>query len=215
MLDYERVLKKHNDSLISEVDSLSMETHLNNKFNFVRYYKIENNKIIIYFSYVVLSTTYSKELELKVLEKMKEQINTYNKKTYKFDIIVPSIWAFTAIFQYTLALINKNPLYFITGGLYTANSSISAIPSLKSYLTTNDLKKHLLFLENEELINKLIREKMIELDLTDEESMNLVPAFDAHVNINDIHYMNKKQIKELISGDINKETIYKLRKMEQ
>lgn len=214
MIDYEYPFRRDSKNIL-EMDKETLKLHL--EYNFIKYYKVYDNNMIIYFSDINVSIPYDKEIELQILDKMKDQINEYKNINYDItasDYFLSSIWATNGLLQGLLSLINDSfpipnitamILSLITTGLYTR-------PIIRKNIIRNDIEKHLLFLENEDEINKKIKEEMLSLRIIDEETINLIPLFDSRLTINDIHFMNKKQIQELIDGNIDKEIIYKLKK---
>jgi len=215
MLNYENLFKIGYKDII-EVDKKDITPYI--KYHFIKYFEVEDDELIIYFSNITISTSYDKEIELQILEKMKEQISIYKNKNYdidKTDYFSPSIWLLNGSLQGILTLINNDNLpilHFITMVLSLINAGLYSQPIITKKIIKHDIQKHLLFLENEDKINEKINEEMLSLRIVDEEAINLVPLFDSHLTINDIHFMNKRQLQELIDGNIDEETIYRLRK---
>ena len=58
----------------------------------------------------------------------------------------------------------------------------------------------------------MIKKQMINLGIIDEYALNIAPLFESYVTINDVHFLNKRELEKLINGNITKEAIYKLKK---
>jgi len=167
MLDYEQILKRKNYTNIKEEQTLVIEEHL--KRDFIRYYEVKDNKLIIYFSYMTLSTPYNKELELKILEKMKKQIIEHkDKRNDNYNTLLFGIYIINFLFQYTLSIGNKSIFNAIAGTSWLICSGLYGLPVLKNIIKKQDLEKHILFLENEEKLKEMIKKQMINLGIIDE-----------------------------------------------
>lgn len=134
MLDYEQILKRKYYPNIEEEPNLVVETKLD--YNFIRYYEVKDNKLIIYFSYMTLSTPYNKELELKILEKMKKQIIEHkDKRNDNYNTLLFGIYIINSLFQYTLSIGNKSIFNAIAGTFWLISSGFYGLPTLKKTKT--------------------------------------------------------------------------------
>lgn len=181
---------------------------------FIRYFEIKNNEIHIHTSKKIMIFPYTKELELKILEKMKKQIETFKKEIEEAKTNGALMYAYilnSGLYLF-ISCITRNYLNLITAAMWLSASSIPGIPYINKKIKQNDIQKHILFLENEDKINEMIKYKMLELGLTDKEAINLTPEFEAFATINDIHFLKMDEVKSLVNGNISKDLIYKLKK---
>jgi len=150
-------------------------------YNFIKYFEIKGENIIIYYSKGKITIPYTKTYEKELLEKMREQVMSW------YEISMKS---------------KRLKKYF---KLLSRNSFLS-FKFKKGYeysLMYEDYLKNILYCKNEDLINANIREKMSELGIaTDvyvtindahflsmEEVENLI---DGDINSNLVYKLRKK-----------------------
>ncbi len=72
-----------------------------------------------------------------------------------------------------------------------------------------EVSKRIKFINNEDLLNRRIADRMREFGFVDDNGELL---FDSRATINDVYDMSHEELSSLISGDISEETIHKLYK---
>lgn len=189
---------------------------------FIRYYVVKDGYIYIYSIHRTTKVPYRRELELEILEKMKEQILELDENKDEYPLVIDKKQKnqfYSSAFWFLLNISNTmigEGVFRIAHGTFSVMflliMSYYGRDVVKNKIKLNDLRKHILFLANEDYINKTIYEKMISLGIVNSDAINLAPKFSSYATINDIHFMSSREVKRLCDGKIDEDTIYKLRK---
>jgi len=216
MMDYESwFLNSFKTNIKKKMKKLNITIEQLINYFFIKYYKIKDNEITIYFANGKITVPYNRNLEERILEKMKLQIEEWNEKKANINKGYPIGALFYILHGSRRIIENYNPENIIECLPYTSWLLVALLwltPLPCSLIKKQDIKKHILFLENEEKLNEMIKKQMINLGIIDEYALNIAPLFESYITINDVHFLNKRELEKLINGNITKEAIYKLKK---
>ena len=197
---------------------------LQRQVEYIKFYEVKNQKIILHTSNGVVYKDYSKSLELSILRKMKEQIDWYmpyirvkKKIKYKNPFYLPGLLCETASLVYGLKSFTPSrdilsiicllilPVLHVKKGLHPSNTfTINRL--------YEDAVKNKLFNDNEELINKNLLKAIIRNRVTKGNRCFIPPLYDVHATLNDAHFLSRDEIENLIDGNIDGEMILTLYK---
>lgn len=177
---------------------------------FILSYEIKNNKIILKLAngekYPV---PYTLENEMKVLEKMKEQVrqsesflyeqeNIYkrSRNLFVFTLISASLLLGCGILANNISLIVFSSLYFMT-------TPFSILFAKKAKKNIDDIHKNKLFLENEVKLNEKMKTENNVLYNTNKktkETINQIHAKQEEISINTIDQISLSELNKIMSN---------------
>ena len=184
---------------------------------FIRNYSVKDGNIVVNCGVAKFKWPYSVSNELAILRYMraetKELVNSLYSKPFNSDssLILAGlgIMSFSHLyFAYDSSSINS----FVNGAIAGALGGlfIGKAQSMISWRRqVEEVSKRIKFINNEDLLNRRIADRMREFGFVDDNGELL---FDSRATINDVYDMSREELSSLISGDISEETIHKLYK---
>lgn len=174
--------------------SLGLDSH------FILRYEVdkENNKIIIHYNDGTTTLEYTKELELKLLDEMKNQVIKLHNFENRMEEHIKMRKSFASI-EYVLSffitlfsLSNPNVFSGVGIGIGVGAGLRFSGEALENYFLLKDYRKNILFLKHEDKINEYLESQVNHvIEISDDQPLSL--------NINDIDNMKYKQVKKLVN----------------
>lgn len=193
-----------------------MKNYQGNEVKFIKYYNIivENNEkfIEIYYSdNSIIKEKYTRKTELAILKDMKNQVivaEIWEKSKYKFRNMVSAF----ALVGGIVSLKNSNSV--VAGSLSSLVIAISGVSIIANLDKLLDLKKHELFIENEDKINYYLLHNEEIMDNTSEELRSMVLyAKCQNIDMSSENKIIDESIKPLTINSVHKCRLSDIRKL--
>ena len=176
------------------------------KSNFITNYEIKDDLIIIYYADKrICSCPYSKAIEKETLNKMKNQFLSANenKGEYRYNISLDLLWNFISLYWtiyngfYFFAEDKNKVLRLILSSLEALCFVFFNSKLIKDFNMYADIRKHELFLENEDILNQEYN-SFINNMKNDSKIEPIVPDNIVNYNINSVNEIGYFKLKKMI-----------------
>jgi len=184
---------------------------------FIRNYSVKDGNIVVNCGFAKFNWPYSVSNELAILRYMrtetKELVNSLYSSSLEPDSSLILAGLGIMSFSHLCFAIDSSSINSFVNGVVSGALGGLFLGKAQSMISwrrqVEEVSKRIKFINNEDLLNRRIADRMREFGFVDDNGELL---FDSRATINDVYDMSREELSSLISGDISEETIHKLYK---